>query len=142
MLNYDGEIRMDHYGRFLPKYAHGTVNLSRYTSSTKMIIDASLNLFKEITDPALCVRRINITACNVIYESDYEESTHEEQMSLFVDYEMKEKEEIELRKEKQLQLASLEIKKRYGKNAILKGTDFLEGATSRERNAQIGGHKA
>ncbi|MCR5848028.1 MAG: DNA methylase [Lachnospiraceae bacterium] len=142
MKEYAGEIKLDHYGRYIPKYAHGTINLSRYTSSTRMIINACLELFEEITDPNLFVRRINITACNIVLESDYAKKDHEEQMSLFVDYSAKEKEEAELEREKRLQLASLEIKKKYGKNALLKGTDFLEGATSRERNMQIGGHRS
>jgi len=142
MNAFEGEIKKDHYGRFTPKYAHGTANLSLKTSSGKMIIEASLKLFEEITDPKLEIRRINITACNVVSEADHNKDTHEEQLSLFVDYEKKAKEESDLKKEKAIQLASLQIKNKYGKNAILKGTDYLEGATARERNMQIGGHRS
>ncbi|MBR5066347.1 MAG: DNA methylase, partial [Lachnospiraceae bacterium] len=108
----------------------------------RLITEAALSLYEEITDHELCIRRLSIAAENVVTEYNFEETHKEEQLSLFVDYEKKENEEIELKKEKALQLASLEIKRKYGKNAILKGTNFLEGATARERNEQIGGHKA
>ncbi len=140
--NYKGEIRHDHYGRLVAKYAHGSRNLKRSTSSSKMITEAALSLYEEITDHNLCIRRLNICAESVVSEFEYTNDSKETQLSLFVDYEKEKAEEIELKKEKALQLASLEIKKKYGKNAILKGTNFLEGATARERNEQIGGHKA
>lgn len=139
---YEGEVRMDYYGRLVAKYAHGSRNLSHTTSSSRLITEAALSLYEEITDHELCIRRLSIAAENVVSEYNFEETHKEEQLSLFVDYEKKENEEIELKKEKALQLASLEIKRKYGKNAILKGTNFLEGATARERNEQIGGHKA
>ena len=139
---YEGEVRLDYYGRPVAKYAHGSRNLSLTTSSTKLITEAALSLYEDITDHNLCVRRLSICAERVISENQYEASHKEEQLSLFVDYDKRESEEIELKKEKAIQLASLEIKKKYGKNAILKGTNFLEGATARERNEQIGGHKA
>ena len=142
LQNYQGQICVDHYGRLAPKYAHGSYNLSRITSSSRLIIEAALNLYEQITDPELEIRRLSIAATNVISEFKYAQTTHEEQLSFFVDYEKREQEEIELRKEKALQLASLQIKNKYGKNAILKGTNFLEGATARERNQQIGGHRS
>ncbi len=140
--SYNGTIQADYYGRLAPKYAHGTVNMARKTSSSRLIIEAALSLFEEITDPVLEVRRLSITACNVISEIGYEENKGEEQLSFFVDYNEREREDEELKKEKAIQLASLQIKNKYGKNAILKGTNFLEGATARERNNQIGGHRS
>ncbi len=140
--NFEGEIKADRYGRLTPKYAHGTANLTRMTSSSKMIVDAALSLYEEIADPALEVRRLSIAACNIVSEREFEADEHEEQLSFFVDYDQREKEDEELKKEKAMQLASLQIKNKYGKNAILKGTDFLEGATARERNRQIGGHRS
>ncbi len=142
MEKYDGEVRLDYYGRPVAKYAHGSRNLSITTSSTRLITEAALSLYEEITDHDLCIRRLSICAESVVSEYNFEETHKEEQLSFFVDYEKKESEEIELKKEKAIQLASLEIKRKYGKNAILKGTNFLEGATARERNEQIGGHKA
>ena len=140
--NYQGEVRLDYYGRPVAKYAHGSFNLSKTTSSTRLITEAAVSLYEEITDHNLCIRRLSIAAENVVSEYEFRENTKEEQLSLFVDYDKEQKEEIELQKEKAIQLASLEIKRKYGKNAILKGTNFLDGATARERNEQIGGHKA
>ncbi len=143
---YQGEVTTDHYGRKVPKHAHGTVNLGRWSSSTKLILDAVMDLYGQIVDPRLLVRRINVTANHVIPEEKMQKKETYEQMDLFTDYarlrQKQEEEEQALKKERQLQQAVLEIKKRYGKNAVLKGMNLEEGATARERNHQIGGHKA
>ena len=143
---YHGPITTDHYGRQVPKHAHGTANLSRQTSSTKLIIDAVMDLYSRIVDKNLLVRRINITANHVVGESTVAKDKPYEQLDLFTDYESKQKEKEEedaqLLREKKMQLAILDIKKKYGKNAILKGTNLEEGAMTMERNNQIGGHKA
>ena len=135
------ELALDRYSRIVPKGEHGSKNLKLYTSSGRLITEAVVSLFYEITDPNLQVRRLNVTANNVIYEEDIPESKPV-QLSFFDDNNDIEIEEELLKKEKNLQLATLEIKERFGKNALLKGTDFLEGATARERNQKIGGHKA
>lgn len=143
---YHGPIMTDHYGRQLPKHAHGTVNLSRQTSSIKLIMDAVMDLYTRIVNENLLVRRINITANHVVDENTVAKKESYEQFDLFTDYETKEKEKEDedsvLLREKKMQLAILDIKKKYGKNAILKGTNLAEGATTMERNKQIGGHKA
>jgi DNA polymerase V len=143
---YQGPITTDQYGRQVPKHAHGTVNLSRQTSSTKLIIDAVMDLYTRIVDVNLLVRRINITANHVVGENIVAKEESYEQLDLFSDYEAKQKEKEEedatLLREKKMQLAILDIKKKYGKNAILKGTNLEEGAMTKERNKQIGGHKA
>ncbi len=145
-MKYHGPITTDHYGRQVPKHTHGTVNLSRQTSSTKLIIDAVMDLYTRIVDENLLIRRINITANHVVDENTVEKEKSYEQIDLFTDYEAKEKEkeeeDVTLLREKKMQLAILDIKKKYGKNAILKGTNLEEGAMTMERNKQIGGHKA
>lgn len=127
--SYRGEIHIDHYGRKVPKSAHGTVRLDNPTSLGTRLIRASVSLFEQIANPGLLIRRITLTANKVAKDNGIF------QMDLFTDIEKSEK-------EKKLQEAMLNIKKRFGKNSILKGTSFLEGATMRERNEQIGGHKA
>ncbi|MFA9379305.1 MAG: DNA methylase [Lachnotalea sp.] len=143
---YHGSITTDNYGRKIPKHAHGTVNLSRKTSSTKLIIEHVMDLYTRIVDKNLLVRRINITANHVVNENTVEVEKPYEQLDLFIDYESKKKEKEEeeaiLLREKKMQLAILDIKKKYGKNAILKGTNFVEGAMTKERNKQVGGHKS
>ncbi len=143
---YSGPVTTDHYGRKVPKHAHGTANLSRQTASTKLIVGAVMNLYDRIVDKNLLVRRITLAACKLIPESEVTPSGAIEQLDLFTDYEalekQREKEEAELEREKRMQRAMLEIKKKFGKNAILKGMNLEEGATARERNSQIGGHKA
>ncbi|MCR5474792.1 MAG: DNA methylase [Lachnospiraceae bacterium] len=143
-LNVD--IHLDWYGRYVPKHAHGTANLDRQTSSTRLITQAVMDLYERITDPRLLIRRVNICACRVIPEQEAAAADTYEQLDLFTDFEAKEQarrdEDERLAKEKALQLATLDIKNRYGKNAILKGTNFLEGAMTIERNKQVGGHKA
>ena len=144
--DYQGEIVTDRYGRKIPKHAHGTVNLDRKTSSTMLILDAVMDLYDRIIDHNLLVRRIYVTACHVTEESAAPEQPAFEQLDLFTDYQAleqkKQEEEAKLNREKQLQQAMLGIQKKYGKNAVLKGMNLEEGATARERNRQIGGHKA
>ena len=139
---YIGEVSVDRYGRRVPKHAHGTVNFPEYTSSTKEIVEETLALFDRIVNPALLTRRINVTANRVRYETDLQKEDKYEQFELFVDYEEKKQRELEAEKEKRLQKAFLDVQKKYGKNAILKGTNLQEGATALDRNKQIGGHKA
>lgn len=143
---YRGEVTTDHYGRRIPKHAHGTVNLPGLTSSTKIIMRAVEELFDRIINWDLLVRRINIVAARVVPESEVIEEQTFEQLDLFTDYEALERErklqKEECEKEKRMQHAILDIQKKFGKNAVLKGINFEEGATTRERNEQIGGHKA
>ncbi len=143
--NYSGEITTDAYGRRVPKAAHGTVNLGRYTSSTREIMNAVTKLYEEIVQPKLLIRRINLTANHVLPECDIPKQSSE-QLDLFTDYEEKKRQEeqraAQLNREKKMQQAMLEIKKKFGKNAILKGMNLQQGATAQKRNEQIGGHKA
>lgn len=143
---YTGEITTDFYGRKVPKHAHGTANIGRFTSSTMLITNATLELFDRIVNKDLLVRRVNISANHIMNESDVEEKPKYEQLDLFSDYEeiqaQSEKEEKALKKERAIQKATLDIKERYGKNAILKGFNLQEGATTIQRNKQIGGHQA
>lgn len=145
---YTGECTIDRYGRKIPKHAHGTENLPRYTSSTMQLINAALALFDRIINKKLNVRRVTVTACKLLTESDAKqyESGRTEQLSFFDNpneiQERREREQAELDKERKCQETILEIRKKYGKNAILKGVNYEEGATTKERNGQIGGHKA
>lgn len=143
---FHGEVTTDRYGRKVPKHAHGTANLPEYTSSTKMIMKAVEDLYDRIINPDLLVRRIYVVASRVIPEEEAKEKEVFEQMDLFTDYEAlkkeKEQEQTELQKEKRIQHAILDLQKKFGKNAVLKGMNLEEGAMTRERNKQIGGHKA
>lgn len=145
--DYSGEIVKDHYGRRVPKPSNGTINLSGYTSSSKQVINAASELFDRIVNKELLIRRLNITANHVINEASIPKADPEhEQLDMFTDYaalEAKcEQEKAELEREKRIQQAVLTIKKKFGKNAILKGMNFEEGATAKDRNDQIGGHRA
>nr|WP_027870678.1 DNA methylase [[Eubacterium] cellulosolvens] len=142
---YIGEVTTDHYGRRVPKPAHGSINLGGWTSSTRKITEAVTELFDRIADPALLIRRINLTAAHVVDERRAEEKTAFEQMNLFSDFgqdEEKKKEDAALEKERKAQGAILEIRRKFGKNAVLRGMNLEEGATAAMRNQQIGGHKA
>ncbi len=143
---YKGPVTIDHYGRKVPKHAHGTCNLESLTSSTQLITQALLQLYDGIVDEHLLIRRINITANKLTEESQLKYQKDYDQLDFFTDYEAKEREEARsreaLEREKSMQKAMLQIKKKYGKNAILKGMNLEEGATAKDRNAQIGGHKA
>lgn len=143
--DYHGAITTDHYGRAIPKHATGTANLGCRTASTKLLTQAVLELYGHIVDPKLLVRRISISANHVVSEKDAPKKDVAEQLDLFADYatkQQKQAEEAELAREKKMQETMLTIKKRFGKNAILKGMNLEEGATARERNSQIGGHRA
>lgn len=139
---YRGEVVTDHYGRKIPKHAHGTVSLGSHTSSTRKIMDAVMELFDRIVDPELLVRRLNIVACHVVQEQDAPKGENMEQLDLFAVAEDTTEMEKQRQREKCRQQAVLCIKKKYGKNAILKGMNLEEGATAISRNQQIGGHKA
>lgn len=143
---YHGPVTTDHYGRKVPKHAHGSIHLGKYTSSTKLILDKVSELYEQIINQKFLVRRVSITANHVVCESNIPEETCYEQMDLFTDYEKLEaeqqKEKEALAQEKKLQHAMLDIKRKFGKNAILKGMNLQEGATTIERNRQVGGHKA
>lgn len=145
-VDYRGPVTTDHYGRRVPKHAHGSVNLGRYTSSTKQITDAVMELYDRIVDHNLLVRRVNVVANHVLPEQQAEEEAAMEQLNLFMDETARQKRRAEeaalLERERQMQRAILNIKRRFGKNAILKGMNLQEGAMTRERNRQIGGHKA
>ena len=146
--SYKGEVTTDRYGRKVPKHAHGTINLDSQTSSTQIIMSAVLELYDRIVDKSLLVRRLNVTANRLADETAAHESMQNSfiQMDLFTDYEALEKQkqenETKLKKERALQEAVLSVKKKYGKNAILKGMNLEEGATGIQRNNQIGGHQA
>ena len=143
---YKGEVTSDHYGRRAPKPAHGSVNLKRQTASARLITEAAVELFSRIADRSLLVRRINIAANHAVPEGEIPKGPVYEQTDLFTDPEESLKtflaEDRELERERSRQSAIIEIRNKFGKNAILKGMNFEEGATARERNAQIGGHRA
>lgn len=144
--NYQGPVVLDSYGRQIPRHAHGTVSLSCHTASSKELIRAASDLFDRIVNPILLIRRLSITANHTVPERSVSTPILYEQMNLFTDYAVLEKrrkkEQAELERDKKLQQAILSIKKKYGRNAILRGMSLEEGATARERNKQIGGHKA
>ena len=141
---YHGEVTIDRYGRAVPKHAHGTINLKGHTSSTIEITEKVMELYDRIVDPTLLVRRINMTVNHLEVESAVVQKEEYEQLDLFTDYaqkEEKDREERQMReREKNMQHAMIDIKKKYGKNAIIKGMNLQEGATACDRNRQIGGH--
>ncbi len=145
-MAYSGEVTTDGYGRRVPKHAHGTANLGRRSSSGKLIVKTAVELFEQIVDANLLVRRLTLEANHVISEAQAAESPVYEQLTLPTGQEESEKARLlkdeEQRREKNMQQAILSIKKKYGKNAVLKGSDLEEGATTIERNGQIGGHKS
>ena len=144
---YHGEITTNYYGKPVPKHAHGTSNFDKPTSSSRLLMTAAAELFDRLVNPDLLIRRLNISVNRVVPESAVA-ARHEEpqQLDMFTDYEalekQKQKEQARLDKERRLQEAQLKIKQRFGKNAILRGLNFSEGATAKDRNEQIGGHKA
>ncbi len=138
--SYKGEVTVDRYGRRIPKHAHGTGNLDRYTSSTREILRAATEVYDRVVDSNLLIRRMYITACNVVPETSV--PSQPQQLDLFADYEKEAQDEAALERERRRQQAVLSIKKKYGKDAILKGMNLEEGATAKDRNSQIGGHKA
>ena len=143
---YNGVVYKDHYGRPVPKHAHGTGNLGNWTSSTTAIAECMMKLYDRIIDPDLMVRRITICACNLIYENNIPEDDGPVQLELFVDYEEVERWKAEKKhkeeRERALQRATLQLQGRFGKNAVLRSMNLVEGGTTIERNGQIGGHRA
>ena len=143
---YRGQVSTDRYGRSIPKHAHGTENLQRKTSSSQVLADAMMNLYRRITDKNLLIRRIAMSANRVTDEKCMEEKPEFQQLDFFTDYEalqqQMEEEKSRLQEERQMQETLLNIKKKFGKNAVLKGMSLQEGATARDKNNQIGGHKA
>lgn len=140
---YRGEISSDMYGRKIPKHAHGTKNLYEWTNLGNLIMAAGLELFDEIVNENLSIRKLYVTANHVISNQTALKKKEYEQLSFFdmlTDTKKEKKNKDE--KEKKLQKAELEIKRRFGKNAIMRGISLEEGATMKERNGQIGGHKA
>ncbi|MBO5348557.1 MAG: DNA methylase [Clostridia bacterium] len=142
---YDGDITYDHYGREVPKHAHGTINIDHYTSSSKIIMDNMMKLFEKIINKDLLIRRVNVVACNVVPPEGVKDKKIVQQFDLFSNNEEQEKLKIkeleDEKEEKKVQEVLLSIKNRFGKNAILKGMNLEEGGTTIERNGQIGGHK-
>ncbi len=143
-IRYQGEITEDHYGRKVPKHAHGTANLNSYTASTQELLQAVLELYDRIVNPELLIRRINLTVNHLLPEKDVKGNSFTEQLDVFslCDAEKTEQKKESLAKERKLQETVIDLKLKYGKNAVLKGTNLQEGATAKERNRQIGGHKA
>ena len=145
-INYNGETKTDLYGRKIPKHTHGSINIGRYTSSSKLIVDAALELFERIADKNLLVRRMYVVANHITDEKTFKLTRQFEQLNLFADTEEYkariEKEDYFLKRERKLQETAIKLHKRYGKNSLLKGMNLKEGATSIERNEQIGGHRA
>lgn len=144
---YHGEITTNYYGKAVPKHAHGTHNFDKPTSSSRQLMDAAATLFGRLVNPDLLIRRMNLTVNRVVSESVLNNQNKQPvQLDLFTDYEALEKERQEeqarMEKERRMQEVQLKIKQKYGKNAILRGLNFSEGATAKDRNAQIGGHKA
>lgn len=134
---YTGIIKKDYYGRNIPKEAHGTIKLDHYTSSTKLIEERTISLFNEITKDNLLIRRIGLAFINLKMENENINAKNMIQMDLFTN------KEIDLEKEKEerkVQKTVIDIKKKYGKNSLLRGIDLIEGATMIERNQEIGGH--
>jgi DNA polymerase V len=142
---YTGTVTLDYYGRPTPKHAHGTGSIDRYTNSTRRIMQAVLGVYDRVVDPELLIRRVNIAAVGLLDEREAPRETPE-QLDLFTDYEALEKqreaEQAADEKEKKIQRATLLLQSKYGKNAVLKGMNLLEGGTTIERNGQIGGHRA
>lgn len=128
--SYNGETQMDYYGRIVPVPSHGTANFGKYTSSSKLIMEKMLELFDRIVTKGLTVRRVTISANDLKSAADIYE-----QFDIFTDVK-------KLEQEKKLQKAMIEIQDKFGKNAILKGTNLMEGATTIDRNSQIGGHRS
>ena len=144
--SYKGTVTTNYYGKKVPKPAHGTTNLPKQTSSTTLITNAVMELYDKIVNKKLLIRRINIVANKLVDERSVKNANKYEQLDLFTDYEdlkkQREKENAESEREKRMQNTILDIKKKFGKNAILKGMNLQEGATAKDRNNQIGGHKA
>ena len=144
-INYNGDITEDHYGRKIPKHAHGTARILKKTSSTRMIMKSIIDLYDRIVDKNLLVRRINISADNLVSENEAKDEKIYHQFDLFSDSTIADDEKkndiIDEKEERKIQEVVLKIKNKYGKNAILKGMNLEDGATTIDRNKQVGGHK-
>ncbi len=141
---YNGEITIDNYGREVPKHSHGTINLDYNTSSSKVLSKKCIELYDRIVNKNLLIRKINITACNIIDEDIVEKEVVHEQLNLFSssdDSEQKIEDKKRQKEDNKLQHVLLDIKNKYGKNSILKGMNLEEGGTTIDRNNQVGGHK-
>ena len=140
--DFDGEIEKDYYGRKVPKPAHGTINLKKYTSSSRLITEGVVDFYRKNVDKNLFIRRINITANHVAEEDSIPKNSSFEQMDIFSDDSLTEENIKKERKEKKIQNTVVKIKKQYGKNSIVRGMNMQKDATAMERNNQIGGHRA
>ena len=142
---YNGRVSSDPYGRIVPRHAHGTAGLEKYTNSVRKLVSALTELYERITDKDLLIRRVTIAACELIREEDIPKDAPE-QLDLYTDYAAKEKQQQQERltdeKERNVLRAMLSLQDRYGKNAVIKGMNLLEDGTTIERNGQVGGHKA
>jgi DNA polymerase V len=139
------DIKSDRYGRNVPKPAHGSINLKEHTSSGRVIINAMMELYDRIVNKSYYIRRMSVTANHVIFETEYKKQEQYKQLDLFSYMEFEENEKnkkAEEEKDKDMQKAVLKVKKKYGKNSLVKGMSLLENATAMDRNKQIGGHKA
>ena len=145
-IGYRGAVTTDAYGRKIPKHAHGTANIGVHTASTMLIMEKTLELFDRIVDPKLLTRRLTIAANHVLPETEAKNSKGFEQLDLFTDYEQlqreRDAEERELKRERAIQEATIRLRNKFGKNVLLKGKNLQEGATTMERNNQVGGHRA
>ncbi len=144
--NYHGEVRVDPYGRAMPRHSHGTANLEKPSASAYIINDKMLELYDRIIDPSLLVRRLTMSVNHLQYEWSVEDEDKPMQLTIFDNYEeiqaQRKQEKQIIAREKKRQHAIIDIKKKYGKNALLKGMNLKEAATQKDRNDQIGGHKA
>ena len=140
--DFKGERETDRYGRSVPKQAHGSQNIGKFTASSRLIVKAALELYDRIINPDLLVRRMYLVANHTTDEQKAREQAQGEQLDLFSTAEQKDAENAALEKEKSIQKTVLDLQKKFGKNAVLKGMNLQEGATAMERNRQIGGHKA
>ena len=144
-VKYVKSSKSDYYGRKVPRHAHGTANLDKPTSSTKLIVEATMKLYDRIANKELLARRVSIAATGISPKAEIKDNIDYQQLNLFTDLlvtEDKKAEEEELKREENIQEAIYSVRQKYGKSAILKGTNFREGATGRDRNKQIGGHRA
>ena len=143
---YHGVIKKDFFGRNVPAHAHGTVNINRPTSSSKVLTEKVTELYDRIINKDLLVRRITLSLNHLVDETKINHHNYAIQLDLFSDYEetknQQEKEKARLKKERKEQEALLKLRKKYGKNVVLRGLNYAEGATQKDRNSQIGGHKA
>ena len=141
VTDYHGEFTVDFYGRIIPKHAHGTINLPFKTSSSRLICEACERLFDEIINENFTARRVCIAACNVVHENNFSEN-YSEQLDLFTEYSEYNPIISAAEREREMQRALIKIKKKYGKNAVIKAMNLQDGATAISRNSQIGGHRA